>query len=208
MKKLLILLLLIAGFSAQSHSQTIPKDEKFRMGLRIGVGITTLRGSALENPTSKRGFVAGAYARYRVNKSIDFSTGVEASFRGSRFNNGDSGYSQIALVYTDFPALFMIKTGRTSNTRLVVGYQASALLKSSLFVGKTPVYSKLDLPLRQMDHLGVLGVSFDGELTGVNFYFKYGFRNINRGVNYTDVRPKQDKTGDITNMAFEIAINF
>lgn len=208
MKKTLILLLFIAGISSRSHSQIIPKGENFRMGLRVGVGITTIRGGELENPTSKRGFVAGAYARYRLNRMMDFSTGVEASFRGSNFNNGDDAYYQVALVYTDFPALFMIKTGAKSKLSMVFGYQASALLKSSIFVKPDPIADRFGLPLKQMDHMGVIGVTLDGEITGLNFYIKYSLRDINSGVNYPDIRPAQGKGQEIRNLAFEIGINF
>ena len=208
MKKLLLLLLFTGTACMQLQAQIVPKEDKFRVGLRIGMGVTTIKGGELENPTTKRGFVAGAYSRYRFSNWLDFSTGLEASFRGSRFDNGDSGYSQVGLVYTDIPALFMIKTGNDGKFRTVIGYQASALLKSSLFVGPDPVYRKLGLPLRQMDHMAVFGFTLDGVITGLNFYVKYSLRDVNSGINYPEIRPEQGKGKEIRNLAFELGINF
>src|SRR5215212_8277411 len=154
---LLAMFMLMAGaLSAQKYNQETddfdplaPKKDKF--GIRVGMTFSTLRSGQLENTKVTRGYQGAFYYRVNLFKNFHLNPEFGASIRGARFKNMDTGYSQISLLYFDFTLLGMIDLNSRHDHTIIIGTQASRLMRSSLFLGKEPYPSYLQLPFKWWD---------------------------------------------------------
>ena len=103
--------------------------------------------SALDKkPKVKFGYTAGSYFISNTKKKTSVYAEIIGNFKGSNFNNGDTGYSKIALFYVDASLLPLFRL--QNDHAICIGPTVSYLGLSSLYVGekkKSSTSSKNDL---------------------------------------------------------------
>jgi hypothetical protein len=222
---LLIGTLWFALGNAQKYNQELDdfdpgtkRQDKF--GVRLGFGFNTLMSPQLVNSKTTRGYQGAFYYRVNLFKGFHLNPEFGASIRGSRYNNGTSGYTQISLLYFDFSLLGMIQLDRKYNNNLVLGMQASRLMRSSVFVGKEPYPAFLQLPFKNYDYAAVVGYHFNLQYVGFQLSLKYGLRNVakdfsmynkkslNTSLEFVDLKPSLRNVNNIRNISVELSIYF
>lgn len=193
---------------------------KDKLGIRVGFGITTLNSDALVNTTVSRGYQGAFYYRVNLFKGFHLNAETGASIKGAKFNNGDSGYTQLALLNLDFALLGMFQVTSDNKHNIVVGVQTSRLMRSSLFIGNQPEADYLQLPLKKWDHAAVIGYHFNTKYVGFQLALKYGLRNIandfatfnkvslNTSKQFADLDPTMRNIKDIRNFGVELSVYF
>jgi hypothetical protein len=202
-----VYIFLVFGLFGQLQAQQWSDDEvreRLNLGLKLGLGLGSFYGKELKHPTPMMGFQAGVFMHGKdTNSRLNWQTGLDARFRGSNFNNGDSGntaYTKIALITIDVPMLLNIRTGkvRSGNYNAVqLGITASYILKSMVYVGedKTPAqqnnYLKTwsKLPLKPIDYQLVVGFQHRGQVSGYQINFKYSLFNLNNNFKLEGMLP-------------------
>lgn len=242
MHKLVFILFFTLAWMSINAQQYQKSDEMFdadgrpqKLGIKGGLNFTGMPSRELPegqrdtsfathrllNPKLTYGLHVGAYYRWQISPRIHNQIELAASFRGSRFDNLDSnGYSRISLFYLDMPVLFHISLDKKKQNNLVIGYQASYLIRGQIFVGRDVLASFSQVPFKKWDHLFVGGYHFNFDRVGLNILLKYGIRNINNGfANFDppgsisnqriqDIRPSLMNVGDIRNYSIEFGISF
>lgn len=225
-----VLLLLGVLFVTSGYSQLYNQEldgfdpntkRKDKLGIRVGFGITRLNSPDLVNIELNRGYQGAFYYRVNLFKGFHLNTEMGASVKGANFDNGDVGYSQLSLLYLDFNALGMIQLTSDFKHAIVLGGQASRLLRSSLFIGPEQFASYLQLPLKNWDYFAVAGYHFNTRYVGFQLALKYGLRNIagdfqnfnkeslnDKGSQFADLDPTMRNVRDIRNFSVELSVYF
>lgn len=197
--------------------QTKRKD---KLGIRVGFGITRLNSDQLVNTRLARGYQGAFYYRVNLFKGFHLNAEMGASIKGSLFNNGDSGYTQLSILYFDMGLLGFIQLTSDYKHNLVVGIQSSKLMRSSLYVGPEQYASYLQLPFKKWDHAAVFGYHFNTNYVGFQLALKYGLRNIagdfynfnkvslNNSSQFSDIKPSMRNVTDVRNMSIELSVYF
>jgi hypothetical protein len=197
MKKVYLGLLMIFTFGLKVQAQQWSADEikeRLNMGLKLGLGVGGVLGGELKNPTPLIGFNAGLFFHGKdTNARFNWQTGLEARFRGSNFNNGDSGnsaYTKLGLITADIPVLLNIRVGqpKTGNYKAIqVGVIAGYIVRSIVYIGDDKIPAQRDnylstwskLPLKPFDLQAMVGYQKRGQITGYQLSIKYGLLNLN-----------------------------
>jgi hypothetical protein len=193
---------------------------KDKLGIRVGFGVTTLSSDALVNTRASRGYQGAFYYRVNLFKGFHLNAESGASVKGANFNNGDSGYSQLSLLYLDVGVLGMFQLTSDNKHNLIVGVQSSRLMRSSLFVGPEQFASFLQLPIKKWDHAAVVGYHFNTQFVGFQLALKYGLRNIagdffnfnkvsvNNSSQFVDLDPSMRNLSNLRNISVELSVYF
>jgi hypothetical protein len=211
--------------NAQKYNQELDdfdpgtrRQDKF--GVRLGFGFNTILSPELVNSKTTRGYQGAFYYRVNLFKGFHLNPEFGASIRGSKYANGASGYTQISLLYFDFALLGMIQLDKKYNHNLVLGMQASKLMRSSVFVGKESEPAFLQLPLKSYDYAAVFGYHFNLQYIGFQLSLKYGLRNIakdfstynkkslNTSLEFVDLNPGLRDVKNIKNISVELSMFF
>lgn len=197
-----------------------PEMKRRKLGIRVGFGYTKLNSPQFVNAGSAAGLHGAFYYRKNISKGFHFNPELGASIKGSKFNNGDTGYSRISLFYFDIALLGMINLDNKNVNSIVVGIQGSRLMRSSLFVGREQFASFLQLPFKPWDFSAVLGYHFNTNFIGFNLSLKYGLYNIagdfanfdknsvNGSMKFKDVKPSLANVTDVKNLSIEFSLYF
>jgi hypothetical protein len=178
-----------------------------KIGIKLGVGYSSMLGGELENPIGTFGLQGSAYLRYRFKPKFAIQTEVGASFRGSNFNNDVDEYTTIKTYYIDVPVLFVFGLNKTATSNLIIGPQYSRLLNSSIYISNGAAPEPDPPKLKKNDLLAVLGAQFYTPFVGFQVLAKYGLININDGLLGANTKPAY-KGKDIHNLAIEFNIIF
>lgn len=160
-----------------------PPDKLYKLGVKMGMQASRFFGDEVPNATMIVGMNGGFYVRKRFENSR-FSLQLEScmSFRGSNFNNGDSGYSKIKTYYLDLPFYIMYSIDEAKTQRPFIGFQTSWLINSSLFYGNSPLPENDEPKLAPMDYLLCGGYQVRAGYVSFQLSLKYGLTNINEGL--------------------------
>ncbi|MFB1003057.1 MAG: hypothetical protein QMC70_02810 [Bacteroidia bacterium] len=182
------------------------KRNSNKLGIKTSINISTLLGNELQNPRPKFGYTAGAY--YHINQANDWSLYTEytASFRGSRFSNGDTGYSKIALFYVDFAAMPAYKLD--DKQTLSFGPYLSYLGLSSIFKGQQQKAYLNDIGIRPLDAGIGAYYTLQGSLVGFQVGGKLGLANANKDISFDDLTPATGTGGFIRSLSLEVGMIF
>lgn len=215
-----ILLLLALQLSAQTEPDStsaegedeegvifIPTlNEKLKLGVKLGSGISTLMGNELVNPRPTYMLSGGAYVRYRFSEHWSLQPEANISLRGSSFKNGPDQYESIKIYYIDVPLLVMRGFGEKNRSNILAGVQYSRILNSSLYVSGASLPENSSPALKKNDLLGVVGGQFHTPYVGFQLVAKYGFIDINNGLLPGINPPNTGK--DIHNFIVEVNLLF
>ena len=205
MRFYLILIINLSLYSAVSAQDAVSDNHK--LGIKTSINISTLVGYELQNPRPKFGYTAGAYHIYNQQKAWSLFSELAASFRGSKFSNGDTGYSEISLFYLDV-AVMPRYTFKGSNHSISSGPYASYLALSSLYLGATQKPKTSDLNFSPYDAGLATFYHLKGTAVGLQVGAKLSLTNANDGVNFIGVFPTTGTGGIIRNLSFEIGLLF
>lgn len=223
---LFISLLLYSNSFSQLYNEELDgfdptTKRKDKLGIRVGFGVTRLTSNELLNTKLSRGYQGAFYYRVNLFKGFHLNTEMGASVKGANFNNGDTGYSQLSLLYLDFNVLGMIQLTSDFKHSLVLGVQSSRLMRSSLFIGPEQFASYLQLPMKRWDFAAVAGYHFNTRYVGFQAVLKYGLRNIadgfatfnktsvnDPGEQFSQLSPSLQGVTDIRNFSVELSVYF
>lgn len=200
-------MLLVWGVNAQPFQGST----KFRLGMNAGINMTSIGGTELKNPNPKVSMVLGAYYRYKMGKNLHLGTELNASFRGSAFDNGISdAYNLIKFIYVDAPINLMVNTsGKSENKFLTLGVEPAYLLKSEIYVKPNNIKPRYrDYGFKSFDVAAVLGYHFDFYYFGLRPSVRLGLLNINDNLYMEDVLPATGNNGTIKNLTFDVKLYF
>lgn len=222
------LVLLLAGNLAfgQKYNQELDefnpetkRQDKF--GVRLGFCLTRLNSDQLLNTRLTRGYQGAFYYRVNLFKGFHLNPEFGASVDGAKFNNGNSGYSQISLLYFDFSLLGFKQLDTKNNHNLVAGLQASRLMRSSMFIGPEQTPSYLQLPFKKYDYAAIVGYHYNTQYVGFQLALKYGLRNIagdfynfnresvnDKGAQFADLKPSLRDVKNVRNLSIELSVYF
>ncbi len=192
-------LLVLSAFAQSSAS-----DHK--LGVKTSFNLSLLLGDELQNPRPKFGYTAGAYCQFNHEKKWSIYTEFTGSFRGSKFNNGDTGYSKIALFYLDVAAMPTYKID--DKRRIAVGPYASYLGLSSVFKGEQKKAYLNDIGIGPLDAGVGAYYTIQGPIVGFQIGSKIGLANANKDVNFVELSPTTGNGGFIRNFSLEIGMIF
>jgi len=199
--------LYIVGFLIV-HSAFAQSDESGdqKLGIKTSISAASLFGSELVNPRPKFGYAAGAYFSKNGKKKWGVYTELLGNFKGSKFSNGDTGYSRIALLYVD--AAVLPKYSFSSEHDAALGLYTSYLALSSLFVGGQQAAEANNLDLKPFD-FGIAAYFIKkGNIASFQFGTKVGLVDINDGINFEGVKPATGTGGFIRSVGLEIGMIF
>jgi hypothetical protein len=178
-----------------------------KLGIKTSINISTLIGNELKNPRPKFGYTAGAYHIYKPQESWSLYSEITASFRGSKFSNGDTGYSRISLFYLDLAVLprYTIKKSKHS---ISAGPYASYLALSSLYLGVTQKPETSELNFRPYEVGLALFYHQTGKTVGFQLGAKLSLTDSNDGVNFIGAFPASGTGKAIRNLSIEVGLLF
>jgi len=214
-KGLILLMMCLIRFNTL-NAQAYQDDEKYRVGLKAGPVISTLKGNELTKSSLNYGFTGGLYFRYKLKGGFHYQTEINSTIRGARFNgNGNNGYNKFTLLYLDATQLLMKDLKKGDHTHCVVlGAQPSVMLQSWVY---SPYFqlspAARGVKLNGGDAFVVFGYQLNKRVIGIQSVIKIGLTNINRGLNMYDVLgnplgPTSSGTGVIRNISWETSIAF
>jgi hypothetical protein len=207
----LAIILTIVAFGFYANGQPFPKSTNFKVGMNCGINTATLLGTELENPTLKTSIVLGAAYRQKINKSFHFGAELNASFRGSNFDNGiTDAYSAVKFIYVDMPINAMINvSGKAENRFVTVGLEPAYLMQSEIYVKPNDFKATYkDYGFQNFDFSAVVGYHFDFYYFGLRPSLRLGLVNINDNLKLENVFPETGKNGSITSLTFDIKLYF
>lgn len=189
-----------------SLAQTSSTNQN-KLGVKTSINLSLLTGTELQNPRPKYGYTAGAYYIYNTNKKWNIYSELAGNFKGSKFRNGDTGYSEIALFYVDVAVLPMYKIN--DKDAISFGPYASYLGLSSLYIG----------PKKKAEDIAEMGISpwdagfatyytKQNNIATFQIGAKIGLMNANDNVFFEDYFPQTGTGGFIRNVSLEIGVLF
>lgn len=178
-----------------------------KLGIKLSISGATLLGQEFQNPRPKFGYAAGIYYRKDLKKAWSLHTEFLGNFKGSKFSNGDTGYSRIALLYVDAAVLPKYSFGDDVSS-VALGPYGSYLALSSLFVGGQQASEANDLALKPYD-AGLAVYYFNkGRIASFQAGAKIGLVDINNGINFQGVSPRTGTGGFIRSVGIEVGVIF
>ena len=211
MLKQLTILVFLVVFGIQSNAQPFPKSSNYRVGMNAGINTATLIGTELQNPKLKTAIVLGAAYRQKLSKSMHLGAELNASFRGSNFDNGiTDAYSAVKFIYVDMPINAMINTsGKAENRYLTLGIEPAYLLQSEIYVKPNDFKATYkDYGFKDFDLSAVIGYHFDFYYFGLRPSVRFGLKNINDNLFLENVFPETGNNGSITSLTFDLKFYF
>ncbi|MCO4819860.1 MAG: outer membrane beta-barrel protein [Bacteroidetes bacterium] len=211
MLKQLTILIILVSFGFRTNAQPFPKSSNFRVGMNAGINTATLIGTELQNPQLKTAIVLGAAYRQKFSKSMHLGAELNASFRGSNFDNGiTDAYSAVKFIYIDLPINAMINmSGKAENRYLTLGVEPAYLLQSEIYVKPNDFKATYkDYGFQNFDVSAVVGYHFDFYYFGLRPSVRFGLVNINNNLKLENVFPETGNNGSITSLTFDLKLYF
>jgi hypothetical protein len=177
-----------------------------RLGIKTSFNLSSMFGTALENPRIKFGYTAGTYFISKTKKKTGIYSEIIGNFKGSNFKNGDAGYSKIALFYVDASLLPLFRLKNESS--ICIGPTVSYLGLSSLYIGEKKKSEIDKLSLKPWEYSITVYYLIPKPVVSFQFGTKIGLRNINDNIILDNVTPTINQNGTIQNISFEIGMLF
>ena len=155
-----------------------------KLGIKTSFNLSSITGSALMNSKVKFGYTAGSYFISNTKKKTSVYAEIIGNFKGSNFNNGDTGYSKIALFYVDASLLPMFQL--QNKHAICIGPAVSYLGLSSLYVGKKKKSEIDKLNIKPWEYSIALYYHIPKSIVTFQFGTKVGLRNLNNNLSLDD----------------------
>ena len=177
-----------------------------KLGIKTSINLSSISGSALMNPRVKFGYTAGSYFISNTKKKTSVYAEIIGNFKGSNFNNGDTGYSKIALFYVDASLLPLFRL--QNDHAICIGPTVSYLGLSSLYVGDKKKSDIDRLNLKPWEYSIALHYHVPKSIVTFQFGTKIGIRNLNNNLILDGIYPKINPKGTIRNISLEVGMLF
>ncbi len=226
MKKIFIFILFWGMFYG-AHAQNGSADKEPNYGMKMGIGFHSFHGEELKNPTPTLGYVAGLYIHDNLAKGrVNYQAGLDIRFRGSNFDNANTGdtaintaYTKIGLVSLDMPLMILYSLDPSKKEKapfLTLGVQLSYILRSTVYIGpnKIPLNSKVytqtwdNLPLKPIDIQASIGFQQKVADVGFQVNLTFGLSNLNNNFKIDNISPVTGTGKSIGTWGLEGAIIF
>jgi len=203
--RLFLVIIVSALIEASSFAQSNDLVNN-KLGIKTSINLSSMVGSTFENPRIKFGYTAGSYFISNPKKKTSVYAEIIGNFKGSSFNNGDIGYSKIALFYVD--ASLLPKFQLKNKHAICIGPTLSYLGLSSLYVGDKKKSEIDKLNIKPWDCSLALYYHIPKTILTIQFGTKIGLLNINNNLILNNVFPAINPKGSIQNISFEIGMLF
>lgn len=206
-----ILFMCFALMTSSVFAQPFPKSSKYKVGMTAGLNYTWITGTELKNPSPRTSVVLGASFRQKLSTGFHLGAELNASFRGSNFNNGQTdAYHAIKFIYLDLPVNAMINmSGKSEKQYLTFGLEPSYLLKSEIYVKPDNIKARYrDFGFTNFDVAAVVGYHFDFYYFGFRPSIRVGLLDINDDLVMPNVFPETGTGGTIKNMTIDLKLYF
>lgn len=193
------------------YAQPFPKSSKTKVGMTAGLVTSQIYGTELENPRLKSSMTVGAYYRYKLSKKTNFGAELNASFRGSNFDNGfTDAYSAAKFIYLDLPINLMIEAKSGEQSQFVtIGLEPAYQLQSEIFVKPNDLVARYrNEYFKRFDVAAVIGYHFDFYYFGLRPSLRLGLLDINNNLALKNINPATGNGGTIKNAALDIRFYF
>jgi hypothetical protein len=232
MKKSLIVLLGLC-WAPMLFSQTDPwgEDDNLgnrELGMKLGIGQSTIFGGELQNPSLKTGFQAGFFwYGKKTEKRLNWQTGLEVCLLGSNFNSqvkdslgiiSNTAYTQLGIIQIEIPLLANIRLRKTTDKRyesLQVGLIPGAIVNSVIYTGEfkdphqqTNLNRWKNLPLHPLNLQASLGYQYRGGTSGYVVRLKASLLDLNDNFVLPGLEPETGTGKRIGTMGVEFAVLF
>jgi hypothetical protein len=151
----------------------------------MGFQMNTLTGSEADRAQASFGLNGGMYVKRKLGKQTALQAELTGSFRGSNFkyNNVDTQYTTIRLMYIDLPVMFMYMPYKNSNNvRLLLGPYYSTLINSSLYLNNNTLPEGNKPKVADYDYGIAAAYQYHTPFVGFQIKSKVGLNNLNNGV--------------------------
>jgi hypothetical protein len=177
--------MLLAPISGQAQKyrkdeNTDPDLKPQKVGVRAGTSTGWLHAPDLMNGKTQLGLQGAIYYRINLQDRLHLQAEFGAAYRGSRFTNGETGYSRMGLFYIDLPVYAMLSLDKKQNSNLLIGPVVSYLLRPALYLGNEVYPSFTNLPIKKMDYAIAVSYLISTEVVGIQISYKHGLSNISR----------------------------
>ena len=203
--RLFLFIIVLALIEASSFAQSNDLVNS-KLGIKTSINLSSMVGSTFVNPRIKFGYTAGSYFIYNPKKKTSIYAEIIGNFKGSSFNNGDIGYSKIALFYVD--ASLLPKFQLKNKHAICIGPTLSYLGLSSLYVGDKKKSEIDKLNIKPWDCSLALYYHIPKTILTIQFGTKIGLLNINNNLILNNVFPAINPKGSIQNISFDIGMLF
>lgn len=181
-------------------------NEVHKGGVILGIGLGTMFGTELKNPTPSMVLTGGVYYRYRFQQHWSLQPAATVSFRGSSFNNKPTEYGQIKTVNMDIPLLLLHGLNEQNTKNILMGLQFSRQLSATIYevdallpYPETPKLNVNELAL-------VMGAQFQTPFVGFQILAKVGLNDLNNGL-LPNIKPA-NSGGTIHQAGLEVNLLF
>jgi len=202
--RLFLVIITISIIQLGSFAQSDLSNSK--LGIKTSFNLSSITGSALMNPKVKFGYTAGSYFISNTKKKTSVYAEIIGNFKGSNFNNGDTGYSKIALFYVDASLLPLFRL--QNDHAICIGPTVSYLGLSSLYVGEKKKSEIDKLNIKPWEYSIALYYHVPKSIVTFQFGTKVGLRNLNNNLSLDDIYPNINPNGTIRNISVEIGMIF
>ncbi|MBP7510341.1 MAG: outer membrane beta-barrel protein [Bacteroidia bacterium] len=184
------------------------EDEKSRLGIKMGMQVSSLFGSALPDNALRFGLLGGGYGRINFKKGWSVQQELQISFKGSNFNFPANQISAMKLLYVDAPFIIFKQLKKQSPHKIGLGVSYARLINSVLFVNDNPYPTGNQIDIDKNDWLAVGAYQYQFEYFALQGAAKYGLRNLNLGNPWPDNSKPINNNGTLTNFTIEFSIIF
>lgn len=180
-------------------------DEKSRIGIVMGVQVSSLLGNALPENRPMVGLLGGAYGRYNFKSGWSIQQEAHISFRGGNYNSNAGEISSLKLLYLDFPFILYKKFSKKSKHRFGAGIQYSNLLNANMYVDKSGYPTGASPKLDKNDWAPLISYQYQFPFFALQGSAKYGLRDLNLGQPWPESAKPLNNNGSIN--SFVVTIN-
>ena len=183
-------------------------DEKFRLGIKMGMQVSGITGTAIPDPKPMFGLLGGGYGRINFKRGWSLQQEVQVSFRGSNYQAGAGGIKSLRLLYIDAPLFLMKQIKRNSPHKIGLGMQYGHLISAALYIDDK-AYPTANAPsLDKNDWLPAAAYQYQLDYFAIQVAGKYGLRNINLGYPWPENAKPLNNQKKLHNFVFEINLIF
>ncbi|MBS3915334.1 MAG: hypothetical protein KG003_12635 [Bacteroidetes bacterium] len=197
-----------------------------QIGLKLGIGEYTMFGGELQNPRLKTGFQAGFFWHgEKIDKRLNWQTGLEICLLGSNFNNKDSfglmsssTYSQLGIIQIEIPLMCNIRLRKNLDNRyesFQAGLIPAAIVNSVIYTGEDKVPAQQtnlknwkNLPLNPFNLQASIAYQYRGGVVGYIVRVKASLLDLNQNFQLPGLLPATGTGKRIGTAGVEFALLF
>jgi hypothetical protein len=183
-------------------------DEPFRLGIKMGMQLTGISGTAIPNPTPMFGLLGGGYGRINWKGGWSLQQEVQVSFRGSNYQADPGGIRSLRLLYIDAPLYLMKQFKRNGPHKIGIGVQFAHQISAAMYIDEKAFPTGSSPSLDKNDWLSAAAYQYQLNYFAVQVAGKYGMRNVNLGRPWPENAKPLNNNEKLHNFVFELNLIF